>query len=512
MASKSKSTDKKMVKYCNIMTFLDDHDSDLGSAINKLCLTRSLQPRQSGITFLYPAEKSYHKDILEKAYSESPEHAVEMIKSLIIPVALLTAQDFKKNSIGSLNGVGYTVKSAGSDGVVLEGSNGDVTLKLNSSFKYLNKKSAGDDSIAVWDVVSGRLPLTGAEYKRASTKKTGKGDKVYEGGAISASQRAILAAKVENKFRMCCIRQGDKTYDPYLAKTVGLLDYLNKNHKDLLTKLIPIVDYSPIVTFYLLVEPYKLKPPYLIPDEVLFGEHGWNCVVPFGDLSLLWQTILNGFFGAGTAKVFSDRASVAQQIDLARQSLIDDQKGIGTVSNVIGKYSSFMSSNSISGLSPILPDGTTALLSASKKLWQDEFRYILYSSFQAVKTGMRGDKEGAFDKVLEFVQIYCPGNDYDKERRITNPNSFNVPSPNGIYNELMCFINSTDFMYLSLPTAMSSQTNFGSGFFNRNAEALQGMSSIHMQKDTLSKKTLYELQTYVAQFGTDKIMTMLKPE
>ena len=105
---------------------------------------------------------------------------------------------------------------------------------------------------------SGRLPLTGAEYKRPYKTKTGSSESHYKrGGTAMLSDRANIANQTEAEFDRCMKQDGCITRDPYLAKSVSLLSYLETSHPDILQAVLPLIDWNPIINFYILLEPYK---------------------------------------------------------------------------------------------------------------------------------------------------------------------------------------------------------------------------------------------------------------
>ena len=86
---------KKVKKFCRVTKFLEQTDKDLYQALDDLCLFGLFRTRGRGVTFLYPTDKSYRKKIIDSAYSNTPEKAVDMIRSLVLLDYLPSPNDFK---------------------------------------------------------------------------------------------------------------------------------------------------------------------------------------------------------------------------------------------------------------------------------------------------------------------------------------------------------------------------------------------------------------------------------
>lgn len=64
--------------------------------------------------------------------------------------------------------------------------------------------------------------------------------------------------------------------NPYLNTVVRLLTFLKNNYTPKYEKILPVIDYDLLVTYYLLMEPYKTRKEFLIEDNILFGDGKWN--------------------------------------------------------------------------------------------------------------------------------------------------------------------------------------------------------------------------------------------
>jgi hypothetical protein len=148
---------KTVKKFCGIAKFIQQNDKDLYQALDDLCLFGLFRPRGRGVTFLYPSDKSYRKKIIDTAYSNSPENAVDMVRALILIDYLPSAADFKnkKEDISNALHKKLEVESADSKEVKLKSGH---KLVIDSS--YLPLRSS--DNIAIYILTGkGELPTTG---------------------------------------------------------------------------------------------------------------------------------------------------------------------------------------------------------------------------------------------------------------------------------------------------------------------------------------------------------------
>lgn len=454
---------KKLQKYCRIIQWIEAKDANLAAAIHDLCMVGALSGGRHGATFLYPAAE-VRKTIAAKTYSADAEEAVRLVDAHIISGTVRTGAEFK--TAGTRLGIKLEVESSSADAATLK--NG-AKLKVAKDFQPLRK-----DNIAVWEVESGEVPLEGPTFE---APKRGRGE--YRGGQEEArpaflggglTSRAILATTVENEYSTCMAKDHCATRDPYLAHAVSLLNFLKGAHPTLLVALLPVIDRDPAVTFYLLVEPYKTTGDYLIPDDTLFGPKGWNGAEIYQGAVSEFE----GFFeslekqtgpsaedrSAGNLVVpyvFRDPAFVRSAVDEVRVDITgeDGRKAnkIATPEAVKRAYLALITGNAIGGAQPILPDDTVRLLPGSKKLWQDELRFVLHAALAELR------KEPAFNidsfgTIIRMLREDRPGNDYSRELGLANAEVLqkNV-APQAEFTLLLRFIGATDFLYTPVSAA-----------------------------------------------------------
>jgi hypothetical protein len=508
----------QMSKYCRIFQWVEAQDPSFAGAIRDLCLEGALFPgrRSAGVTFLYPKDKAHREEIVDKTYSDAADEAVRLVEALIIPDALHVGADFTKRDVGSRLGVRFTVESADAAKVKLADG---VELARADDFQPLTRRNS---DLAVWLIVKGRPPLKGEPYRppmREKQMKTGGIGRPIHGGGNA--ERLHLAARVEAEYDWCMKKDRCRSYDPYLAKTVSLLNFLKMSHPDLYMTVLPVLDYEPFVTFYLLLEPFKTAGEPLLPDSALFGTGAWNGVNMYTDAAREYRAVFADLpaqgdpsasdpqaGGATVPYVFRDRAAIAAQIDAVRKQ-IGTQNPRQALPALLEAYATLAAQNSIHGMGPVLPDATQAALADGKKLWQDEFRFTIYAALRTVR-GMPAYTSDLLASILRDIRTVWPGNDYTKELRLLNQELLkgNV-APRTELLLLMKFLNSTDFLYLPAAPDMvgpawgdpDDPTDYR--IYNRNAAALAALSRVAgMQHSAgVSQRALQELRLYAQAHG-----------
>lgn len=180
----------KTKKFCKITRYIEQIDGELSQMISDLCLDRLFIPRGiNGITFLYPKEKSYRRDIINSAYSDNPEKAIQMLESLIILDYLPRPGDFvlKKDDIPNSLRQKIEVTSADSSSVKL--TCGSI-LKLDPRFAPIGR----GENVAVYHLTGNQIPLNGekASMKYASKRR---GQKSTGSRITSRGSGSLIHAK-----------------------------------------------------------------------------------------------------------------------------------------------------------------------------------------------------------------------------------------------------------------------------------------------------------------------------
>lgn len=239
---------RKPKKFCRLTKFLEVTDKDLHQTFDDLCLFSLFRSRGGrGITFLYPTDKSYRKKIIDLAYSNTPEKAIDMIKALVLMDYLPSPTDFKnkKDDIPNSLKKKLEVEDADSKSVKLKGG---LKLELNSSFIPLRS----DDHVAVYKLSGkGELSLSGSPSTMKYTQ--GKTGGSYYGGDI-ANYKAKLTKFVEHVYTT------DRLFGKNVYKFVLALIYqyaIKNTDINYKKKIYSYITASSRATYYLLVNPHS---------------------------------------------------------------------------------------------------------------------------------------------------------------------------------------------------------------------------------------------------------------
>jgi hypothetical protein len=246
---------KKVKKFCRVTKFLEQTDKDLYQALDDLCLFGLFRTRGRGVTFMYPTDKSYRKKIIDHAYSNNPEKAVDMIKALVLLDYLPLPADFKnkKDDIPNALHKKLEVDSADSKEVTLKSGH---KLSVNKSFATLRD----GEPVAVYSISGkGELSLTGP----ASTMKyNNKSKGGYRGGSLEKSDEIKLTECVESIYA-----KGEKKI--YMAVMSLIYQYAVENADTDLKNLIKKrLCASARASFYNIVSPWSLEKDYNISNMI----------------------------------------------------------------------------------------------------------------------------------------------------------------------------------------------------------------------------------------------------
>lgn len=280
---------KKVKKFCRLAKFLEQSDKDLYQAFDDLCLLGLFRVRGRGLTFLYPADKAYRKKIIDHAYSNNPEKAVEMVKCLVLLDFLPNSSDFnsKKDDIPNSHHKKLEVESADSKEVKLKSGH-----KLVVDKTYIPLRSG--EPIAVYQLTGkGELPTTGTssamKYNNESSGNK-RGGYVQGGGPgdFNKSDVIKLTKCVENHY-------AKGNHEIYRCILSMIYDYAMNDACDNNTKydIYKRICASPRASFYSILSPWSLEKNYNIGN--LITSSGLSDLVNCNELTIsqLIVTITN---------------------------------------------------------------------------------------------------------------------------------------------------------------------------------------------------------------------------
>jgi hypothetical protein len=486
------------VQPCSVYNWLKAYDKDFAEVIEDLCLERLMS---SSITFLYPKDPEFRNKIIAEATKDA-DKAVKMIESLIVPVVIASAAEFGRHAPNIGNRLGFKF-----EGVTVKGASVVCDKFELEPLKEFSPRASSAGRVAVWAIKSGHPPMSGAAYSIPAPVRHGKARKT--GGAEVQGRHAVadrIARHVEEAYR-ACMRSENKCRDgnPYLGAVVGLLNHMKAHRPEALKAVLPVLDWNPVTTFYLILEPFKTSGAYLVPECCLPA-----CSTPvFTDAVAEYKEYFDRageMFGSGEVpKAFSDRAGVTAATDAVRR-FITQGAPVRAPEHIKKAYESLMADNSVGGLGGVLPRETAAAISAEKKLWQDELRFILD---EALKDISHRYEDSAFSALIEDLRTRYPGNDYAAELTLSNVIGEKIIAPKLELMLLCRFVNSTSFLYVSCRedavgpyVENTDPRDWCSTVYNGIASSMQFLSRTTemAQPEGLPPGTLRALETFYAKY------------
>jgi hypothetical protein len=259
----------KPEKNPSVGVWLKYHDPEFYEAIEDQGIIQQLRPRrESALTFMYPAEKSYRDKIIEKLNGNDATVGVNMVQALIIvrenladPADWLERKDNIPNALNQK--VELSPDSTNKQVILANGA----TLTLNKSF------ASRDNNISVWDYKGKEMPLDGkpAEFVKRPPRssKKGKSRKTGGSGMPAYPSKCVLAKRLEDQ-ALCLLKaEGVEKFqmnNPYTAAMVSFYQYLEAQESKSLKQLQELCEPNSVAAFYATVLPYTASS--LLEEEV----------------------------------------------------------------------------------------------------------------------------------------------------------------------------------------------------------------------------------------------------
>jgi hypothetical protein len=505
---------EKSSKYCKIMFWLKEKDKDLADAFEKMCMDDSLIPRRSdyGITFIYPDDKDYRKKIIRMANGEDEEMAIKIMGSLILVQPIHAGRDFERFKESMVSTIGLKIDYVSSDDTSAKFEGGIELEKVEFTPLHHN-------NFDVWKIVKGEMPIDGEIVERPRRKIQPRNVPLVEGGdddppVVShyhyTMARAQIATAVEANFLNLYMNGKHELYNPYIAKVISLLHFLSSKHREVFMTVVPIIDLDPFVTFYLLLEPYKTVGEYLIPNEVLFNPSDpWTQIDTHENAVHDYMAFFNTIDHLVEEKHFSDGIvpgmfshpeEVLRDIEEVRNSITGDSdrlNGVRMLKDIKIAYEILEKRNQINGKGPVLPQRTIRLLSPYKKLWQDEFRFIISNAFTSLLSLARPDAIELSD-IYVVIRFQKRGNNYEDELFLSKREQY-IQSKDRQYL-VVKFVNSSYFFYFP-----NSEKNIG----EKDGEMFDPKD---FRRTNLNLTNFQSLQRYSGMVTTPKVPEALPQE
>jgi hypothetical protein len=385
------------------------------------------------VSFALPNER-YTQEIVQM-YEMGSDDALNILHSLFLFGTFRSARDFS-SKITSMNCKEFKVRQMGKAielGCSDNSSNDSVIIEPTSTVIGDSKKS-----IPVWEIKSGRFPLTGIECSLEEKHET-KTEK------HSNSMRKKLAMTVENKF--IAYAESKSGCNPYIKYTLSVLNFIIMRHGNMLTDILPRLHTHPVVTFYLLFEPFKTKD-HLLSDELL-SAWGESYIYRTQDLAQEYHDILNYIKGKTEEKkfkIFSQPEDFFMVVDSVRNTVRKEcLKGPSAMVNEIRKsYDLLYKENKLGQLIDVLPQ----LGNVDQQLFILEYTNEIIKMFSTIDSTLYFDK-CAYTEFQIFVRTK-PGNSYSDELSYTSLKSYksvyiNAEKARGV-RALTLLVNSSAFL------------------------------------------------------------------
>jgi hypothetical protein len=455
----------KIKTYCTIIDYIDAVDPELSNIIKLLCAASNLTSIKGkpGITFLMP-DSAYLAEIKELAYSDKTEkatQAADMINALIIRDVFRTPSDWKsKEAVNSLfpYQVVEVASTSANEVVFKSGAKAvidDKFMKQSLSMDRSDntKKPQNPGVLAVWKL-TGKIPVT---TDKPATKKNKKGAVTggyNPGHLVTQGLRFKIALNVENAFAMACASGNSNKKCAYTEYTLSLLNHIMNKRKDtalMYDKVLPMLSWDKF-DFYVLIEPHRNGGEYLLDDGLIAD--WWQTQAPFNAQTVCDQVCSLLKSGSGCA-IYTDRVAVLNAIDKIRKEPIkiaDSNKFRTLVDVVADRYDNFINTNSIGGVSNVLPAGVIRFYQNEPglKMVHDELRYLTFGAFQRLESQF---DFGAFHELCNLIGECLHANDVERNsnQKLLNRNVIkSLISPSDLIDEIKIFVCSTMFMYVPM--------------------------------------------------------------
>jgi hypothetical protein len=529
--------------FCNLLELINSVETQLSKGkgsnqvnplyevIKRTCTESLLHRRLTGVTLLFPVDEKYRKGLLDKlesgtASSEDMENLQMEISTLIMPEAVKDGSDLVSSArnkkapepivgpLGNWLGEIYTFEKKGSSYIVKVGNDeiGTISNQPPSDVKVNTfYQSRYQLEFSVWFLTfndKARFPYdknSPQKYKFKPTranKGTGDGGAGVTGGHESYinqlistnNSRFAIAKQLEADYAKCMYLDKCKVRHPYLIAVTSLLNYLRIKKNDVYNYVLPVLDYDPIISFYILVEPYKTVGKHFISNEDLFENGGYwaqvqLCKSPKDEYLSHFENKFNVSGG-----FFSEQPRVLAAIQDVRSTIFEIKSYSTLVSRVRAAYTSF-SAGTVKGVDHILPSQSVREKDVDRKLWQDEFRFNIAAAIKCLVHRGKFDI-GEFEMLIQRIQCGWKGNDYKSDLVVVCEDTKYKIITQAELGLLVGFICSTDFLYIpvsaqniGVESRSRSDDADGSDYsvYNRNYEVRKMLDELLCDQCDLAK-------------------------
>ena len=235
----------------------------------------------------------------------------------------------------------------------------------------------------------------------------------------------------------------------------------------------PMLDLSPMISMYIMLQPYKIfkagEMP-LIAESLI--EH-WRGSPNIDNANTVVQEYLS-YFVRRPGCACADSAIVEEAIDRVRQD-IEQAPPAKAQDIILEAYAVLQRENKIGAVTGVFPVPTFEVLSmpmyAGLLVWQDSFRMTIGACIDRIFHAPIFDAviEADFKDLIASIAVNWSGSDYAKELTFLNANGNRIVGSKFDRLEQFKFANSSDFLYRANE---SDQVGKPSGSLNPSDEEL----------------------------------------
>jgi hypothetical protein len=479
----------KFKYYCKITDYVQEVNPDLAEILRGTCSNLTNLKGKNGLTFLMPTDKATIDELRKLAESDNIKDftsACDMINAMIVYDVMNSPSDWADKKDDIPNALKQRIEVDSVSGKTVKFKSG-ATATLDEKFKPMVKDESRGPRLRVW-ALSGKIPVTTDKPTTFKYRlRKGEVPAAKKGGySPSSSQlenlRWKIAIAVENLYMFD--KEQSRVYggaesrgysdaataphsqhkSAFLDYALSLVDFIGRNHVDMLYKrVLPVVSFNN-VDFYLLVEPHKTSGSYLLSDNVI--ESWWATVAnnvfdTSGIIARVGQWLENPPAEFSKYAIYSNRIALINEVEEVRVNMSTSNPKLiaGRIRDV---YANLVNNNTIGSIGNVLPDELIAYYRAEPglKLVQDEMRYVTYLMFEQME-GLLSFTRTAYADIITYIADYMYGDGTDRHRmlKILNSNTLEMSiAPAERVNEINIFVNSTNFLYF--PLSPSDIVNF----------------------------------------------------
>jgi len=417
-----------------IIDWLAVVNDPLAKAFSNCCLSRL-----RGLTLLCPSEPGFGARMLALSDTNEDE-ASSILQSLLFRGLFPTADSFSVGDVGNLLNIKHSVQKSGSS-VALD--NGNIQLT-----PYPGSPPITD--FCIWKISTNAMPLrVGPKFIEEHVDpvivnhNTTRLDQLLEVSRhdlhYSAVVRGPPRTRREQIANLCaadfsrgCVARNFANHANYLSCITSLLDYIQSEHPDLFRALHPLMSLDPVITFHLLVEPYKtadfVRHPLMISDEV-FNKWG-GIILPNATAAAYKKMLLAvpapayapapvpvdaAAAAAATAVVaipaiYSNRPLVATAIDEIRTGQKDKAHNMKVLPKLImGTYRNLYEKNCIGGVVQVLPKETIDIVGGAFRGFRlDSIRMYMHFKLREIRCSTFSSSD--FESMISQLRDNFSGN------------------------------------------------------------------------------------------------------